>query len=220
MSIPHNILRVVANANDTFEDRRWETMNPTFSQIAITDSDCKYIIQTHFSKYMDLFHRIKTGAGRSDICRIVAVWKYGGFYADTDTSLRGPLTMLLKYFKHSSLITSSRYSFEFFGASPQNNILLHVLDAQMSNINRIVNGSATCIGPQQCVVRTTGPYVFKMQLSKFALSLCQVHERWDCNLVRHWACATTIQKNHKRPCSKRHYSRLHDASSFYEMFKF
>jgi mannosyltransferase OCH1-like enzyme len=219
-AVPRRIVRVVPDAAVGFSDARWRTLHGGYEQVALTDGSCRALLcgEPAFPpRYCALFARIRTGAGRSDVCRVAAVFARGGYYADVDTSVRGPLSGL----PNASFVTGARLSFEFFGATARHGALRAVLDAQMAAVGAIVNGSRRCVGPHDCVVAVTGPVTFRSALRRAGrarVGCAPAPDRWDCGLVRHWACQTARLPAHRRPCAREHYSRLSgDARAFYAL---
>ncbi len=77
------------NFNETLKN------NPHFVIVYSSNEDRLDFIQKHFPKYQDLYLSIIPGAYRSDLFRILVLYKYGGIYADMAMKFLCPIDTFL-----------------------------------------------------------------------------------------------------------------------------
>jgi len=58
------------------------TINPGYIQIYLDHDDCEMFIEEFFPDYASFYHSVIPGAFRSDICRLLLLYQFGGVYND------------------------------------------------------------------------------------------------------------------------------------------
>lgn len=66
-------------------------MNPEYLQIYLDDNDCNLFITEYFPQYVDDYQSVIPGAFKSDIIRLLLLYKYGGVYSDIGHTFLKPL---------------------------------------------------------------------------------------------------------------------------------
>jgi mannosyltransferase OCH1-like enzyme len=112
MTIPKNIFQTwkskrlpekYANWAET-----WKSTNPEFKYYLYDDNDCYHFIKNYYSSYLRFYESLNP-VEKADIFRYLILHKYGGVYADIDTSCLRPINLLIKMFP-CSIITGYEYN--------------------------------------------------------------------------------------------------------------
>jgi inositol phosphorylceramide mannosyltransferase catalytic subunit len=72
-------------------------LNPDFEYLFFDDAQVEGFIDTEFPEYRPVFDSFPTRIQRYDLFRYLAVYRFGGFYFDTDVLLASSLEDLLEY---------------------------------------------------------------------------------------------------------------------------
>ncbi|CAJ1954929.1 unnamed protein product [Cylindrotheca closterium] len=81
---PRHLYKNVQNTIQTYADL-WGVENKSNVEVMFfDDQDCARVIEASEPKLVPIFWAEKTGAYRADICRIAALYTYGGYYLDVD----------------------------------------------------------------------------------------------------------------------------------------
>jgi mannosyltransferase OCH1-like enzyme len=111
MNIPKNIFQTwktkILPVKYIQWSNTWKAMNPDFSYYLYDDNDCLTFIRNWYPQYKR-FYLSLSPVERADIFRYLILHKYGGIYADIDTSCIRPMNELISYYP-MSLITGYEY---------------------------------------------------------------------------------------------------------------
>ena len=122
-------------------------MNPEYLQIYLDDNDCNLFIAEYFPQYVDAYQSIIPGAFKSDIIRLLLLYKYGGVYNDIGHTFLKPLDSFIDendelvivkdlVTKHIFIETPSYAIHNAFIAVYKNNlIILYIIEYIIVNIN-------------------------------------------------------------------------------------
>ena len=72
-------------------------LNPDFEYLFFDDAEVESFIDTEFPQYRSVFDSLTPRIQRYDLFRYLAVYRYGGFYFDTDVLLASSLDGLLEF---------------------------------------------------------------------------------------------------------------------------
>src|SRR6185369_15034321 len=72
----------------------WKKMNPDFKYMLFDDKDCYKFIHNNYKNYLDLYESLSI-IEKTDLFRYLVLHKYGGVYADIDTTCFKPIKPLL-----------------------------------------------------------------------------------------------------------------------------
>lgn len=75
---------------------RLRELNPNFEFLLFTDQEIAAFVQDEYPEFQDTFENIPTIISKTDLFRLLAVHKLGGFYLDLDVLLTRPLEALRK----------------------------------------------------------------------------------------------------------------------------
>lgn len=81
-NLPIEITNVLEHCNQ---------MNPDYLQVYLDDNDCNIFIEEFFPHYSDAYNSIIPGAFKSDIIRLLLLYKYGGIYSDIGHTFLKPI---------------------------------------------------------------------------------------------------------------------------------
>jgi GR25 family glycosyltransferase involved in LPS biosynthesis len=82
-SIPNEIDTVL---NNFFK------LNPEYVQVYLDNNDCIQFITEYYPEYFEHYNNIIPGAYKSDICRLLLLYEFGGFYSDIGQTFKYPLS--------------------------------------------------------------------------------------------------------------------------------
>lgn len=110
---------------------------PDCSYRFCSDDECDAFVSEHFSgRINDAYKKLKVGAAKSDLWRLLILYRFGGIYLDIDANLSGnPRHFLpedsteLFIFDRSGLITNY-----FLASAPENPKLLRAINVVVDNI--------------------------------------------------------------------------------------
>jgi mannosyltransferase OCH1-like enzyme len=93
--IPKIVHQTFRSKDLPFEERqlrkRIARLMPAWELRLWDDGDNDDLIGTVFPEYIDQFRQITRGVVKADICRLVYLFQFGGFYMDTDYKLLRPI---------------------------------------------------------------------------------------------------------------------------------
>ena len=69
--------------------------NPNYIQIYLDDNDCILFIKEYYPEYYTAYMSVIPGAFRSDIVRLLLLYKYGGIYADIGYQFVQPIDFFI-----------------------------------------------------------------------------------------------------------------------------
>ena len=137
-------LRILARLHQTWKRRAlppeysrnqdtWRRLNPGLEVHFYDDQDIEKFVKEHYPQYLRLYRERARPVERADLLRYMAVHRYGGFYADMDTSCLKSVEPL----RHHPCVVGvefiddqgqTQYLQWFFGAAPGHPLMLEVLD--------------------------------------------------------------------------------------------
>ena len=153
-----------ALAKDGVYMRKWSEMNPEYEYRFFNDSDCSaFVAAVGSEREREAYRRVRMGASRSDIFRILFLKYVGGVYADTDSEPTEPMRALVP--SRASGVAGTYWPFEWMVWERGHVIIQRVAALQVLNVMREVawhrsNDPGKCHGAHQCVIRVTGPLVY------------------------------------------------------------
>lgn len=110
--IPKIIHQTARSIDISWEERRlvkrmqWKLYD--WNYMFHDDNNNENLIAEYFPQYLSRFRKIPKGVAKADICRLVYMYVYGGFYFDTDYKLFSKIpSWMLEY---ESLLMESRNS--------------------------------------------------------------------------------------------------------------
>tara|TARA_Y100000591_G_scaffold225479_1_gene196595 strand:- start:177 stop:1679 length:1503 start_codon:yes stop_codon:yes gene_type:complete len=62
----------------------WKILNPDYKYMFWTDTAIESFVKKNYSKYFDIYSKLKKGIQKADLFRILVLHHYGGIYADID----------------------------------------------------------------------------------------------------------------------------------------
>lgn len=71
------------------------TINPQYIQIYLDNNDCDLFIEEFYPQYSQSYHSIIPGAFKSDIIRLLLLYKYGGVYSDIGHTFLKPIDIFI-----------------------------------------------------------------------------------------------------------------------------
>lgn len=74
--------------------RSWQDHNPDWEYRLWTDEDLDRLVAEHYPDFLDIFRAYRNPVQRADAGRYLALHRYGGIYADIDTTCLSSLDML------------------------------------------------------------------------------------------------------------------------------
>lgn len=168
MSIPKIIFQTCSFKKNEIPDyinihvQTWKDKNPDWEYRYYDDDDCRDFVKQYFPDLYDMFISIKVPFARADFWRFLALYEFGGVYADIDTYCVTPLNDWLdttkEFVSAENYIPGLGYNIEdwFFANSPKNPISKNIIDLM---INRIEESNKN---NEKYVVITwhTSPYMF------------------------------------------------------------
>jgi len=92
---------------DMYENciKKWQLLNPDYKYFYFDSLDCRKFIKKNFSKYIyEMYDKLIPGAYKSDFWRYCVLYKYGGCYADVQSTPYVNLNSITKNMKFVSTI--------------------------------------------------------------------------------------------------------------------
>jgi len=155
--IPRNLIQTYKdNKIHRFIQENLENIletNDDYNYYLITDDIGIDIIKQHFDqRTLDAFNRLNLGAAKGDFLRYIAIYVYGGIYLDLDSNINTHLSSFINpTLEHLFFMDrNSNLQQWCFAASPNNPIILRIIEEM---INRINNN-------EQNIFLATGPTLF------------------------------------------------------------
>ena len=100
-TIPKRIIQTGKSQNLPLLDRAGATnlrlLNPDFEYLFFDDAQVEEFVDSEFPHYRDVVDAFPARIQRYDLFRYLAVYRFGGFYFDTDMLLASPLDDLLQF---------------------------------------------------------------------------------------------------------------------------
>ena len=148
----------------------WLATNPDYEYRFYDDQDCLDMIEMEFPQYMEAYLALPKPVEKADFFRYLAILRYGGFYADIDTTCKRPLDELVNsedkiIIGIESIIfdpdkpnySNIQYCQWTFGAEPNHPLLQDIVDQVAQNsLNHTVFSSST----HNNTLQKTGPMAF------------------------------------------------------------
>ncbi len=73
----------------------WQKLNPDFEHRFYDNEDCLQFVKKHYSQYVDAYLSLPKPVEKADFFRYLVINKYGGVYADIDTTCIKPINPLI-----------------------------------------------------------------------------------------------------------------------------
>lgn len=186
----------------------WKKHNPDFKYLFFDDNDCFRFIYKNYPVYLDLYESL-SNIERADVFRYLALHKYGGVYADMDTSCFKPIGPLLDLFP-DSVITGVEYEnpiqyLQWFIACPKGSSIMLDLVNEVNKRSWLKIFKALSMTNNELVYYTTGPVMFTSVLKNSQESVvvlekgrlgCYDQTKIDKNsYIQHWFMSSWKSKN-------------------------
>lgn len=141
----------------------WKKQNPDFTYMFFDDKDCFRFIHKHYPEYIDFYESL-SNIEKADIFRYLSLHKYGGVYADIDTSCFKPISPLLDLFPNS-VITGIEYHdpvqyLQWFIACPKGSKTMLDLVYEAYKRSWFKFFKSFTMKPNNLVYYTTGPVMY------------------------------------------------------------
>jgi len=139
--IPKNIFRTFKNDyNEEFKNS-WIENNPDYNYFFFNDDDCLKLIQENFNdEVYKTYISLTPGAPRIDLWRCCVLYLYGGVYVDIDCECISNIDEIIKDYDFVVPVDTENTKYALFnafmGSSPRNNILHHLINKIIYNINK------------------------------------------------------------------------------------
>lgn len=216
MTIPKIIIQTwkTKELPDNFKNwsLSWKKHNPNFKFLFFDDRDCFRLVYKYYPEYIDLYD-YSSNIEKTDIFRYLALHKYGGVYADIDTSCLKPIEPLLDLFP-DSVITGIEYHetskqplqyLQWFIACPKKSSVMLDLVNEVYRRSWLKIFRSLYMTDNDLVYYTTGPIMFTNVLKKSKESIvvmekgrlgCYDEQLIDKNsYLQHWFASTWKKKN-------------------------
>ena len=155
----------------------WKQKNPSFVHKLYDDAECKIVVASSYPEFLELYDSLPTGVQKADLFRYLVIHKFGGVYADLDTSCQVPIADALK--GHSIIVgkESNQYQFQllqwFFAAAPRHPVFLEIareIKKRMSNPEMMEKDPRYAKSKDKNnakILYQTGPWVFTDVMKKY-----------------------------------------------------
>lgn len=167
MTIPKIIFQTCSFKKDQIPDYikvnvdTWIDKNPTWEYRYYDDDDCSTFVKEYFPDLYKMFSSIKVPFARADFWRFLALYEFGGVYADIDTFCVNPLDDWLDinkdFISAENYIIGLGYNIEdwFFANSTKNIVSKNIVDYMINRIKNSHNDDNYYVSPWH-----TNPYMF------------------------------------------------------------
>ena len=117
--------------------------NPDYLVIYFDDTDCYNFIQKYFPEYIIYYNSLKPTAFKSDLWRLLLLYKYGGIYSDIGHVYLTPITHIIQpndelvvIFDNGILSDTTKFAIHnaFMAAFPKHPIILYIIKYIVNNI--------------------------------------------------------------------------------------
>jgi len=147
---PKEIYQNVVNTIELFENA-WREMyaKPHIRVIFLSDKRCSKVIKEVFPVLSQHFDNEAKGPHKGDVCRNAALYKYGGYYFDTDMKTVKPL-ILDRSITFATVLEPYLNNFfnSFIAAAPGHPIIRKAMEAMQYHYEGIVDGFIDSLGPR------------------------------------------------------------------------
>jgi len=178
-AIPRTIYQVGLNMSEY--SYRWIENNPEYSYRLLNDYDCEILInKINDNTLTSAYAKIRVGVIIADICRLAALYLYGGVYLDLDVIPYGVFRNVIP--SNATYLSSKYYAFEMFGSVPRHPFIEFTLFKNAQNILKEVynckNYKKCCRGSYSCVLKISGPKVYGTNIINISKRLGCSNRNW------------------------------------------
>jgi len=186
----------------------WKSMNPEFTYMFFDDRDCWRLIYNNYPQYLDLYESL-SNIEKADVFRYLALHKYGGVYADIDTTCLKPIGPLIDLFP-TNVITGIEYEnpiqyLQWFIAVPKGSPLMIDLVDEVYRRSWLKPFKMFFVNPRELVYWFTGPVMFTSVLKNSNESIVVMEKgrlgHFDNSIIdqnsylQHWFISSWKTKN-------------------------
>lgn len=187
--IPKRIIQTAKNARLPLRSRavmsNIRLLNPDYEYLFFDDGQVEEFVEREFPHYRAVFNSFPYPIQRYDFFRYLAVYRYGGFYFDTDVLLVSSLSPLLEHgcvFPFEALTLSHFLRHQLgmdwltgnyaFGAAPEHPFLEAVIKNCVRGqehpdwVKPMMHGSPPLIKDEYYILNSTGPGVVSRTLAE------------------------------------------------------
>jgi len=135
---------------------------PNYQHIFVSDEECSDYVKIHCpARTFDLYRRLRAGAAKSDLWRLLVLYREGGIYMDIDAHLIYPLDRIItpgtsELFLYHGNNKATNY---FIASEPGNPTLKALINEALKRIEK---------AKKKTVYHLTGPGLFQSILAKRA----------------------------------------------------
>ncbi len=143
---------------------RLQLLHPGWTLVLHDDADARQLVRDYYPQWIAAYDAYPRNIQRTDVFRLIALYRYGGFYLDTDMYLYKPLHDLQQHrivlaeektldavscrqLGHSNALRIANY---MIGAAPGQAFIYEA-------ITRAIAGSSQPIGSEHDILESTGP---------------------------------------------------------------
>lgn len=144
----------------------WKQFNPDYEYRFYDDADCLRLVRTEFPRLAGLYESLPLSILRADLFRYLAVYHFGGLYADVDMECLQPLSRLLSVngaiFSIEARLTAARQRELGYRHPYQLANCIFASEARHPFVGAIIDRAIELIGSRQSILPTdvedvTGP---------------------------------------------------------------
>jgi hypothetical protein len=131
LSIPNEINTVL---NSFFK------LNPEYVQVYLDNDDCIQFIKDYYPQYFEHYNNIIPGAYKSDICRLLLLYEFGGFYSDIGQTFKYPLSKFIDeddevVFSIENKPYTNIFNNSFMAFYPKHPLLNYMIKSVIDNVS-------------------------------------------------------------------------------------
>ena len=144
-------------------------MNPEYEYLYFDDKDCIDFINTNFPEMLQWYDKLRPGAYKADLFRLLALKKLGGVYLDLKTTCFQPLRDVIKpedeFISIKDTMKGSIYN-GIMACTPDHPVIQNAINLYVDNIKNERYGiNPLDIGGPQTIGRALNIFLGKDQLS-------------------------------------------------------
>lgn len=121
-------------------------LNPSFEYTLLTDSTCEEFLNNNFKNYIEPFKQLRLPQHKSDLIRMLYLYKFGGYYVDIDllptvsfdtlnTMMNSPICFFTVGAHTNYLGVNDALANGFIGTIPENVLFMEFINGILRNIN-------------------------------------------------------------------------------------
>lgn len=145
-------------------------MNPEYEYLYFDDKECVSFIKQHFPDVLQWYNKLRPGAYKADLFRLLALKKLGGVYLDLKTTCLQPLRQMIKegdeFVSLKDMVVGSIYN-GVMASVPDHPIVDRAIELSIDNIrNKRYGINPLDIGGPQTIGRALNLFLGKDEMSE------------------------------------------------------